>query len=219
LFVDLPHACGAHPFEASRAKNRGQLEVYIGALRDGLGELQRCYDALLGELAQAFGQAFAVDAPLAQVRQAIAQRADSVREWAADPMLKSFVGRSADTVLDDAAWLESLAALLAQKPPAVWRDDDRARFEIGLTKTARLFAHVESLAFAESKDGRPRDDSSDESLRIGVTTKDAPEVERVIRVSAANRSKVDRLEQVVRNALAEAGVKGEVELAPVGCAA
>jgi hypothetical protein len=213
LFTDLPQACGVQPFGGRRVPDRKQLEAFIVTLRDGLGELQRCYDGLLGDLSRAFGLAFGINSTLAQLRSELARRAEGIRQWAADPTLKSFVGRAADTMLDDTAWEESLAALLAQKPPAVWKDDDRAKFEIGLSKTARLFAHVESLAFADSKGSGSRADSDEEALRIGVTTRDAPEVEKVVRISAANRSRVDRLEQVVRTALADAGVNGEVELA------
>ena len=57
---------------------------------------------------------------------AFAERAVAVKDWVADPVLKSFIGRAADQGLDDLLWLESVVALLAQKPPSGCRDDDRA---------------------------------------------------------------------------------------------
>ena len=60
-----------------------------------------------------------------EVRQRLAKRAEAVRDWVADPVLKSFVIRVADQNLDDVLWLESVVALLTNKPPSGWGDDDR----------------------------------------------------------------------------------------------
>ena len=84
---------------------------------------------------------------------AVGQAAEAIKDWVADPALKSFVLRIADQSLDDLLWLESMVALLTQKPPSGWRDDDRREFEVALTNMARLFEHVERLAFAETPAG------------------------------------------------------------------
>ena len=120
--------------------------------------------------------------------------------------------RIADTDLENDAWLESVSALLAQKPPSAWRDDDRNRFEQGLAKVSRLFMHAESLAYGDGEESTVSDPAFDE-FRIGITTRQAPELERVIRVPERCAAEVNRLEHVVEDALARAGVNGHVDLA------
>jgi hypothetical protein len=55
-----------------------------------------------------------------------------------DSKLRSFLTRAIDSNLDDPIWLESIAALLGERPLNVWSDEDRARFEVDLSQTARL---------------------------------------------------------------------------------
>jgi hypothetical protein len=147
VFEALPAACGILPITPRAQLAETELSCFVAALRDGLNELHRCYDELLADLTRSIGQAFGIDGTRNQVRLRLAARAEAVKEWVADPALKSFVFRVADRGLDDLLWLESVVALLTQKPPSGWRDDDRAKFEVALVNMARLFSHVERLAF------------------------------------------------------------------------
>jgi hypothetical protein len=96
--------------------------------------------------------------------------------------------------------------LLTQKPPSGWRNDDRAKFEVTLTNMARLFSHVERLAFATSRGKAPQDE--EDAIRIGITTRTQPELERVIYIPGNERAEVARLKAVVRAALGDAGMNG-----------
>jgi hypothetical protein len=147
LFTDLPAACGMQPFKSRGKIAPSDLDAFVEALRSGLGELQRCYDELLGELGAGIGSAFGMNGSVRDTRAALARRAADLASWVADANLKSFALRVADTRLDDTAWIESISALLTYKPPAAWRDDTRAKFEFELTKTAKLFSNVEALGF------------------------------------------------------------------------
>lgn len=185
-------------------------------LRDGLGELQRCYDELLAELTRSIGEAFGISGTRSDIRQRLADRAEAVGDWIADPGLKSFVLRATDLALDDLLWLESLVALLSQKPPSGWRDEDRAKFEVALVNTARLFRHVESLAFARPR--RKAAKGEEEAIRIGLTTRTHPEFERVLYIPESEKAEVARLKTVVYAALNGAGLNGNGQVAAAALA-
>jgi hypothetical protein len=101
--------------------------------------------------------------------------------------------------------------LLTQKPPSGWRDDDRAKFELALTNMARLFSHVERLAFATAREHALQ--GEEDAIRIGITTRTQPELERVIYVPGSERAEVARLTAAVRSALGEVGVNGNGQVA------
>lgn len=206
LFEALPGACGLPPITPRAHLPEDEISRFIAALRNGLGELHRCYDELLVELTRSIGQAFGIDGTLSHMRLRLAERAQAIRGWVADPTLKAFLLRAADPSLDDLLWLESVVALLCQKPPSGWRDDDRAKFEMAIVNTARLLGHVERLAFAGHSDESPKHD--DDAIRIGITTRTDPEVERVIHIPGRQKDEVARLQAVVRNALANENVNG-----------
>ena len=215
VFEDLPHACGLGPIAPRGHLSEDVLSQYITTLRGALGELHRCYDELLADLTKSIGKAFQIEGDRSEIRQRIADRAEAIRDWVADPGLKSFILRASDPHLDDLRWLESIVALLSQKPPSDWRNEDHARFQVALVNSARLFSHVEGLAF-----GLPgeTDDGEEEPIRIGITTRTCPELERVIRIPARQRQEVVRLQGVVRTALNEAGVNGNGHVAAAALA-
>jgi len=168
------------------------------------------------DLTRSIGQAFGIDGTRSDIRQRLAARATAISDWVADPALKSFILRVADPSLDDLLWLESAVALLTQKPPSGWRDDDRAKFEIALVNTARLFKHVEGLAFAGPSRQAPK--GEEDAIRIGITTRTQPELERVLYIAGSERAEVARLKTVVRAAIGDAGMNGNRHVAAAALA-
>jgi len=190
LFTDLPKACGVPPFRSRQRAKPKQVEGFIKRLRGGLGELQQCYPRLLEELLRAIRVSFAVEGSLPEVRKRLADRAALLRNCAGDPTLKKFVNRVLQKDLDDDEWLETVVGVLALRLPPVWRDGERERFDQAIATTARLFHHVESLTFDKSE--LP---DVDEAVRIGITTPDAVEIEKIVRISAKQRDAVTQLER------------------------
>jgi len=213
LFSDLPRACGVSAFKARGRTNAETVETFVRTLQDALTELQRCYENLLGELGGVLGRAFGIDQPVQELRRVLAERAVALKSWVADPQLMAFLDRVADSQLEDSDWLEALSALLSQRPPASWRDGDRARFELRLAGIVRLFQHVEVLAFGDSEGKNGGPNVGGESVRLGVTSRDAKEVERVVRIPAESRPAVDRVHRALRSALEEANANGGNEVA------
>jgi hypothetical protein len=137
---------------------------------------------------------------------------------AVDQKLKAFLQRAADNGIEDATWLESIATLLAGKPPTHWDDQDRARFEVQLAASARTFEHFRVLAFEMERSGTALLDGDPRMFRISVTAPDDGELERVVQVPAPMQQKADRAREQVLRVLQEEGLldKKEVGVAVLG---
>lgn len=96
---------------------------------------------------------------------------------AVEAKLKAFLLRVTDDGVEDVTWLESLATLLAGKPPAHWDDHDRARFEVQLAAAARNFEHYRVLALEMEKTGHALLDGDKSMLLVSITAPDRGGVE------------------------------------------
>ena len=153
LFIDLPAACGFAAFEASGKIDPRQVEDYFTRLKQAFSELQRAYPQLLAQVQRLVLVAFKQEGALGRARKEIEHDARHVLNIAVDQKLKAFLLRATDASTEDATWLESIATLLAGKPPTHWDDQDRARFEVQLAATARTFEHFRVLAFEMAQSG------------------------------------------------------------------
>lgn len=207
LFVDLPRACGFPDIDPDASLSDEKLDAFLTELRGRLGELQRFYDTAIGEVGQALGSAFGLAGDNAVIRERLTARAISLRDWIADPSLKNFVARVIDPA-DERTWIESVAALLSERPTKQWRDSDRAKFELSLARTARMFRNIEVLAVPSngSTNGHA------EAIRIGVTTKDGGDMEEVVHVGPEDRASLDKIVSRLGDAVQAAGMSGRKEL-------
>jgi hypothetical protein len=210
LFIELPKACGLPPFDENRRSRAADAGTFTTKLRTALAELQRSYDMLLQEAASAIGRAFGSALPLSNLRQTLRERAIKVASVVGDPGLRAIVVRVMEGEVADTAWLESVVGLIAQRTPVSWRDEDQERFQVSLAKVSRLFLHAESLAFAiAGAQARP----DEEAFRIGLTSTDSPEVERVVRIPATDRRAVADLERALMGVLNPTHLNGGRDLA------
>jgi hypothetical protein len=207
LFVELPEACGLPPFSATQRRNSKSVEVFIVALKSALEELRTAYERLLLDGVAALGQAFAIPGDATTVRESLVARSNGVEKWIADPKLKNFVARVLDANLAMDVWTESIAGLLTQRPPNVWRDEDKARFEIAATSLARSFRHVEALSFSSD------DEFGSNAIRIGITTTALPEIEHIVRIPEQARPKLAAMQRSIFTALGDEARNGEANIA------
>jgi hypothetical protein len=212
LFTELPAACGFPPFEASGNVDSGQVDAYFTRLRSAFGELQRAYPQLLTEIEQVILKAFGQDRSLAEAREQLEHQAHLVLNLAVDQKLKAFLTRLADGTIDNTTWLESIATLLADKPPTHWDDQDRARFEVQLALAVRTFENFSVLAFEMQRTGATLLDGDKEMLRISISVPNGNEVERVVKIPASLSSVASRARAEVRQVLQEHNLLIEPEV-------
>jgi hypothetical protein len=206
LFNDLPKACGTQPFTSSGSAKEANVDAFFGKLRMAMVELQQAYPKLQVTIEQILFKAFSLSAPLAQARNEITHRARLVSELSVEVKLKSFLVRVLDETEDNVAWLESLAALLGGKPPQVWNDQERARFEVNVALMARTFQHFEAFAFEAEQGGAALLDGDAQAIRVAVTVPHAEEIERVVRIPAKLSERAGQAQECVRRMLNESGM-------------
>lgn len=180
LFADLPLACGVKPFDSKGRMVREEVQRYLTALQESISNLQRAYDRLLSDIHAAIAGAFDCALDLRDTRIELVRRAKLIQPVALDPELKTLVTRVVDSAPDDRQWIESVAALLASSPPPVWRDDDRARFDIALSQRARRFKGLECLL--EDRKHAGQADGEMLSIRLGVAGTALPDRETIVHV-------------------------------------
>jgi hypothetical protein len=146
LFESLPLACDLPPFRADEPADEGRVEAFALALREGLQELQQAYPQLVGSIAGSIREAFGLRAPGTGARAELRARQALIAETSNDPLLRALGVRLETADPDGEAWVESLAALVARKPPELWSDADLPAFEVALADLGRRFRAAEELA-------------------------------------------------------------------------
>jgi hypothetical protein len=203
LFADLPAACGFPPFEASGKADQKQIDSYFTQLRGAFTELQRAYPHLLADIERLVLSAFGQEPPFADARRRIDHHARLVLNVAVEAKLKAFLLRVTDDSVEDSVWLESIATLIAGKPPPHWDDQDRARFEVQLAAAARNFEHYRVLAVEMEKKGHALLDGDRSMLLVSITAPKQGGVEKVVQVPPELSPQAARIREEVRRVLRE----------------
>ena len=214
IFKQLPEACGIPPFGPTRMTATNEMvEGFAHKLQDALAEIKRAYSELLAHVEEMIVTGFGLLGLGMSGRSELQKRCAAMAEYVASPSLKSFVLRASNTDLDMRMWLESIAALLSGKPPAAWRDDDLARFEIALAETIRNFTRLESIAFERrnrANIGLLEDDA--QLLHLSLTEMGKTEQGRVLAIRPEDKVALEEAEQLLLRAFDESSLNGNVNL-------
>lgn len=202
LFHDLPTACGVEPFDVSKARP-GEVRQFFHELQAAFLELQKCYDDLLYRLQQLLFQAFDVKGDDARTR--LQERAAAVADYAVEPRMKAFIMHLCADDLEDVAWIEAVGSLLAGKPPKLWNDADRARYEVSVAELSRSLRHIEALVFEISRPDTSKEPAA-EVFRIGVTDRHSKELEAVVSVSSRDLDTMTNAIRELETVLERSGV-------------
>ncbi len=183
LFKDLPNAFGFPSFGTEKADSK-VLSDFFNTLQDALSELGSAYDGLLNSLERMLAAVFTLESTGQQLRAELATRAEPLLEIVIETQLKGFLIHLYSEGHDFTGWIESIGTFLAKKPPASWIDTDKAQFEINLSQLARKFRHFEAVSY----DKINHTDIAGETIRIGITTPNENEQERVVILSDEEKS-------------------------------
>ena len=201
LFVDIPTACGVAPFSIDSKPSNDQITRFFDVLRTSLAELQRAYPELLHDIQRLIMVAFEKQGTLREARTELDHDAKLIMHLAVDGRLKSFLIQTFDLDSDDQTWLESVATILAGRPPTAWDDQDRTRFEVQLTATARSFGHFRVLGFEMRSKGISLLNGDPEMLRVSITLPSAGEFAKVVRVPPELESRAKNAQKEFRRIL------------------
>lgn len=220
LFEDLPQACQISSFLSDDIEAQSVV-IYVSRLQEALRELGNAYKSLISDLQSQFTQVFHLrEKTMEDRRHEFAERAKLVLPIAADFKLKAFLVRATDEMLDTQGWFESLAALLAKRPPVQWGDEDRAAFNTALRETARHFYTLEPIAFDVEQDNieSPDVDSSRviKRVRLSVTVQYEDEREQVISIHPEDSDIIESVYQRLQGAMDFENETLETKLAALG---
>ena len=212
LFTELPVACGFQAFPANGVVDVAQVTKFFEVLRASLAELQRTYPQLMATIEKLILDALGRSGSLTKARKPIEHEARLVLDLAVDAKLKGFLTRVIDSSCENNVWLESIATLLSGKPPALWDDQDQAKFEVQLSSSARTFSHFRVLAFEMERSGTTILDGDPHMLRVSVTIPNAGDFERVVTVPEEFLSTVERAKGEMRRVLSDSDLLGRRDI-------
>lgn len=203
LFSDIPKACGFAEIQANTKLDEDEVSRFFDVFRGALAELQRAYPQLLMSIQKMILDAFEKKGPVSTARQDLEHDARTLTHLAVDAKLKAFLGRAIDTESDDNLWVESIANLLANRPPQDWNDQDKAKFEVQLTAIARSFRHFHILAYELRGKGEVLLNGDAEMMRVSVTLPHKGDFERIVRVPPELEPQAKHVQGEMRRLLSE----------------
>jgi hypothetical protein len=123
-----------------------------------------------------------------------------------EPRLRSFVLLAGNDDLDDEAWLEAIANLIAGRPAVGWRDEDAERFAVEIRDLGGAFRRYQALHY----EALARDtEAGFEAHRITVTAPDGAEYSDVVWVDDETRPQLrDAAQQALATAEKLLGPRG-----------
>lgn len=199
VFTTLPEACGLPPIGETGLKSPNELAA---RLRIALHEIRTAYPKLITRLGAAICAALNVDAGLPTRRSVIAGRAAQLAAAVTEPVLKAFALRLADLNLEDRAWVESVANLLARKSPERWLDIDETEFHHQLEIAASRFKRTELAFIGTTKK------LNGHAYRIAITMSDGTEVGDLVYWDGMDENRILPLEGEIKEILTRHGRDG-----------
>ncbi|MHC1763381.1 MAG: hypothetical protein AB9869_03600 [Verrucomicrobiia bacterium] len=199
VFTMLPEACGLPAIDKHNLTDPDELAV---RLRAALHEIRAAYSKLIKHLSAAICAAFDVPSETAEGRKFIADRAIQLLAVVTEPSLRAFALRLADSALDDRAWTESIANLLARKSCERWIDSDETEFHHQLEVAAGRFKRTELALLGTTKK------LNGHAFRIAITKSDGTEVGDLLNWEGMDENRIRPVEGEIQQILTKHGRHG-----------
>lgn len=199
VFTTLPEACGLTPIGGDGPRTPDEMAA---RLRNALHEIRTAYPKLIERLRNAICAAFDLEEKTPTARRNIADRATQLAAAVTEPTLKAFALRLGDTGLDDRAWVESVANLLARKSPERWLDNDETEFHHQLEIAAGRFKRTEMTFIGTTRK------LNGHACRIAITKSDGSEVGDLVDWNGMDEKRIGPIEREIQHILSRHGRHG-----------
>ena len=191
LFDDLPSLM-------KKKTGSKALNGIISDVRRGLGELVHAYPKMLQELRDLMLKELQVMNASPQALEGLRMRAENIRNLSGDLRFNAFVGRLSQFRGDDKSF-ESIASLIANKPPQDWNDATLDDVKIDFAKLSREFRELEALAHVKGR--------KDKREIIAVVIGMDGEMHQEFDVADAEQKDVKTLQEELSATLEKADIK------------
>ena len=209
LFKQLPEAFGFSDFGTEAATSPEVISKFFSVLRDALSELKQAYDILLNSVEQMLVVVFGLTPTAEKLRSELVDRAEPLLTVTIEIDLKGFLVQVCSDRHDFSSWLEAIATFLSKKPPSTWVDTDKVQFESNLAQLARKFRHFEAVYY---KKVSHTESSTGEPIRVGITTPNRTELERVVKLTPTADAQTTEMEDEIRKVFDKFDVDDNPEL-------
>jgi hypothetical protein len=199
VFTTIPQACGLPPVGEEGLKAPDELAV---RLRTALHQIRTAYPMLIRRLGNAIFAAFDVEIENPDGRSIISGRAAQLAAVVTEPALRAFAVRLADAALEDRAWVESVANLLAGKSSERWIDADEVEFHHQLQIVAGRFRRTELALLGTTKR------LNGHACRIALTKSDGSEVGDLVNWEGMDENRIRPVESEIQEILSKHGRHG-----------
>lgn len=200
VFTTLPEACGLGAFGEGSGFDPKEFAAKLAL---AMHELRNAYTKLIGRLGAATCAGFDLDRGLAVDRPILAERAALLANAVTEPGLRAFALRLADAKLEDRAWIESVANLLAKKSPERWADLDEAEFHHQLELAAARFRRVEAALGLGAKYKL-----NGHACRIALTRTDGTELADLINWDGLKEDSIHSIQTEISGIIKQYGRRG-----------
>ena len=202
VFTELPKACGFAPISSHAGEDSPDPKELASQLKKATHAIQTAYPELLKRIGDSICAAFGISQGMPLGRGMISIRATQLVPAVTEPTLKAFSLRLADTKLDQSAWLESVANLLARKSPERWRDLDETEFLHQLEIISGRFKRTEFALIGLGKN------LNGHSLRIALTRSDGTEVGDLVDWNGLDEVQLEEAQSLIDDLLDQLGSHG-----------
>ena len=202
IFTELPKACGFAPISSHAGDDSPDPKELASQLKKATHAIQTAYPGLLKRIGDSLCAAFGISQGMPLGRNMISIRAAQLVPAVTEPILKAFSLRLADTKLDQSAWLESVANLLARKSPERWRDLDETEFLHQLEIISGRFKRTEFALIGLGKN------LNGHSLRIALTRSDGTEVGDLVDWNGLDEVQLEEAQSQIDDLIDQLGSHG-----------
>ena len=209
LFKQLPEAFGFSDFGAEASTDSKVISGFSNALQNALSELEQAYDLLLNSVEQLLVEAFTLTPTAEKLRSELVARAEPLLTVTIETDLKGFLVQVCSGGHGSSGWIEAIATFLAKKPPSAWLDTDKVQFESNLAQLARKFRHFEAVSYEKVEH---TESSTGEPIRVGITTPNRTEQERVVTLTPTADAQTAKMEDEIRKVFDKFDVDDNPEL-------
>jgi len=192
LFDDLPAILDN---DKASQSNEDDINHVVSVVHEGLNELTQAYPSMLHRIRDIMLAELQVPNLSPQSLAELRERAENIRELAGDFRLDAFVGRLSQYDGSDAGF-ESVASLMANKPPRDWVDPDMDHAAIEIADMSQKFLRAETFTRVK---GRPEKRQS-MAVMVGIEGRPTPFLEE-FDVVDTDRAAIDELIERVATTL------------------
>lgn len=188
IFETLPEILGFAPFTGRGKLGPDMVDRYAEALATTLLELRDQYPRLLMMVEEQLALATATSGSLAELKEALDADATRLSGHVLEPRLKAFVG-ALTRPLDDQAWLENVAMVVAEgQAPRVWTDEIAGRFPLKVAELGGALRRTSALLHERLADKVKQEYSTS---RMTLTRPDGSESIELLSLTATQKKSVD----------------------------